>query len=56
MSAAFLNLVSFSLFDRRDSDEPEDEYTQASQAQNTWCMRRPCVYRELYGEITKLCK
>ena len=56
MSAAFLNPVSFSLFDRRDSDEPEDEYTQASQAQNTWCMRRPCVYRELYGEITKLCK
>ena len=61
MSAAFLNLVSFSLFDRRDSDEPEDEYTQAPQAQNTWCMRRPCVYNELYGEITnckkkKLCK
>ena len=27
--AAILNLVSFSLFDRRDSDKPEDGYTQA---------------------------
>ena len=26
--------------------------SQASQAQNTWCMRQLCVYRELYGKIT----
>ena len=45
VSAAILNLVSFSLFDRRDSDKPEDEYTHAPQAQNRWCMRQ-LVYVE----------
>ena len=25
---------------------------QTPQAQNTWCMRQLCVYRELYGKIT----